>query len=98
MLASRPRNASGIVWFHIVIRYIALTASAPPATARHTTDNQSAFENPNATIARPHTPAAINTPRPWRRTGANTLFERLMTSAPIAGAPYSQPSAEGPPR
>ena len=55
MPASRPRSASGIVWFHIVTRKMPLTASAPPARARQTSAGHSVSQKPNPTMATPQT-------------------------------------------
>jgi len=64
MLASRPRSASGIVSFHIVMRKMPLMPSAPPAIARHTSDGHSVRLKPKPTMASPHTVAETITATP----------------------------------
>ena len=66
MLARRPRNASGIVWFHIVIRKMPLMASAVPASPRHASAGHTVWQKPNPMIATPQAAAASITARPCR--------------------------------
>ncbi|MEK8170472.1 hypothetical protein NKH77_15260 [Streptomyces sp. M19] len=55
--ASRPRRASGTVWFQIVERPSPLIMSPEPASARKSSTSQMLSTQPAAAIARPQPPA-----------------------------------------
>src|ERR1035438_5311660 len=80
MPARRPRSASGIDWFHIVVLHSPLTMSAPPATPSPPTANGSDLAKPKPMIPSPHIPADNATMRPWRRTRRAHPLVRVTNS------------------
>jgi hypothetical protein len=86
MPANRPRSRSGIVWFHIVMRKMPLTMSAPPAMTRLASASQRSGARPNAMMARPHTDAATMIASPWRWTRLTHPLATVASSEPTAGA------------
>ena len=78
----RPRRASVVTVWLIVLRHTALTLSAAPATASATTAGQSELTRPAAAIARPQTTTATITIRPSRRAWPSQPVVSAATVAP----------------
>src|SRR5207253_1780234 len=96
--ARRPRSSVGMVSFQIVPRNIALTTSAAPAAARHTTAVARFGAKPSPRIAMPQRLAAITTAMPWRSILEVHPLKRDVRKLPADIAEYSQPTAQAPPQ
>src|SRR4051812_16579105 len=81
----------------MVARNMALTTSAAPAAARHTTAIARFGANPSPRIATPHNPAATITAAPCRSILDVHPLSREVRKLPADIAEYSQPTAHAPP-
>src|SRR5215831_2658520 len=92
----RPRIASGVTVWLIVVRDTALTLSAAPAIARNTHAGASDVISPAAAIASPQTITAPITIRPSRRAWLSQPAVSAATVAPIDTDAYSAPVPAAP--
>src|SRR6185503_18579822 len=87
----RPRIASGVIVWLIVVRQTALTLSAAPAIVKRTIAGHRVVKRPAIAIAVPHTATATITIRPRRRTCSIQPAVSAATVAPAETAAYSSP-------
>jgi hypothetical protein len=86
MPASRPRIASGMVWFHTVPRNIAEIMSAEPARARKTSTSQKLGITPASAMQPPYAAAATTIARPWWCTCEVHPLSAVASMAPTVSA------------
>ena len=73
-----------------------LIMSAAPSTTRTAIENQKDVDSPNAMVATPNTPTAVNMMRPTLRSTGNRASHNDIISAPTAGAERNMPRPHGP--
>ena len=81
MPASRPRIASGMVWFQTVCRKIPEIMSATPDSTRKSATSQIPGISPASATVAPYAAAASTIARPWWWT---RTVQPLVTVASIA--------------
>ena len=88
MPAIRPRIVSGMVWFQIVPRKIALIMSAAPANAKATKHHSMLGANPAAMMKAPYAAAEITMARPCLLTRPVQPDSAVAIRAPKVWAEY----------
>ena len=73
-----------------------LIMSAAPSTTSTANENQNEVDRPNAMVATPNTPTAVNITRPTLRSTGNLASHSDISKAPMAGAERNMPRPQGP--
>ncbi|MNF95249.1 hypothetical protein D3C84_779910 [compost metagenome] len=93
---TRPRISSGVSSCTKDARITMLIMSAAPNTTSTASENQNEVDRPNAMVATPNTPTAVNITRPTLRSTENRASHSDISNAPTAGAERNKPRPHGP--